>query len=156
MAPAQQQYQLYRESSIGRALTDTLDELIQESALDPQTAMTVAVFNRFWLNSTLQFPKLYHKRLNLEPILKDICMCTVSATMYGRLRFKMRISDLIMILCIVRKLNWLLARLKRLLDRNRNLSCDFFQFMVLHFYCPCVTRVHIGLRDPALLQRPAT
>ena len=56
-------------------------------------------------------------------------MCTVSATMYGRLRFKMRISDLIMILCIVRKLNWLLARLKRLLDRNINLSCDF-QFML--------------------------
>jgi transcription initiation factor TFIIA small subunit len=35
------QYQLYRESSLGRALTDTLDELIQDSALDPQTAMTV-------------------------------------------------------------------------------------------------------------------
>ena len=42
--PASQQYQLYRESSIGRALTDTLDELIQESALDPQTAMTVNLY----------------------------------------------------------------------------------------------------------------
>ena len=41
MPPATQQYQLYRESSIGRALTDTLDELIQESALDPPTAMFV-------------------------------------------------------------------------------------------------------------------
>jgi transcription initiation factor TFIIA small subunit len=35
------QYQLYRESSLGQALTDTLDELIQESLLDPQTAMKV-------------------------------------------------------------------------------------------------------------------
>ncbi|KAJ3274801.1 Transcription initiation factor IIA small chain (TFIIA 13.5 kDa subunit) [Terramyces sp. JEL0728] len=35
------QYQLYRESSLGRALTDTLDDLIQDSLLDPQTAMQV-------------------------------------------------------------------------------------------------------------------
>jgi transcription initiation factor TFIIA small subunit len=35
------QYQLYRESSLGKALTDTLDELIQEQLLDPQTAMKV-------------------------------------------------------------------------------------------------------------------
>ena len=33
--------QLYRESSLGKALTDTLDELIQDSQLDPQTAMRV-------------------------------------------------------------------------------------------------------------------
>ncbi|KAI8902716.1 transcription initiation factor IIA, gamma subunit-domain-containing protein [Globomyces pollinis-pini] len=41
MATPQSQYQLYRESSLGKALTDTLDELIQESLLDPQTAMKV-------------------------------------------------------------------------------------------------------------------
>jgi transcription initiation factor TFIIA small subunit len=35
------QYQLYRESTLGKALTDTLDELIQEQLLDPQTAMKV-------------------------------------------------------------------------------------------------------------------
>ncbi len=38
---AHSQYQLYRESSLGKALTDTLDELIQDSLLDPQTAMKV-------------------------------------------------------------------------------------------------------------------
>lgn len=35
------QYSLYRESSLGKALTDTLDELIQEQLLDPPTAMKV-------------------------------------------------------------------------------------------------------------------
>lgn len=34
-------YTLYRESSLGKALTDTLDELIQDGQLDPQTAMKV-------------------------------------------------------------------------------------------------------------------
>ncbi|KAJ3282144.1 Transcription initiation factor IIA small chain (TFIIA 13.5 kDa subunit) [Borealophlyctis nickersoniae] len=33
------QYELYRRSSIGVALTDTLDELIQEGHVDPQIAM---------------------------------------------------------------------------------------------------------------------
>jgi transcription initiation factor TFIIA small subunit len=35
------QYQLYRESSLGKALTETLDELIQDQLLDPPTAMKV-------------------------------------------------------------------------------------------------------------------
>ncbi len=34
-------YELYRQSSIGVALTDTLDELIQDGSLDPQSAMRV-------------------------------------------------------------------------------------------------------------------
>ena len=35
------QYELYRRSTLGTALTDTLDELIQEGSLDPQMAMKV-------------------------------------------------------------------------------------------------------------------
>ncbi|KAI8917649.1 transcription initiation factor IIA, gamma subunit, helical domain-containing protein [Powellomyces hirtus] len=35
------QYELYRRSSLGTALTDTLDELITESHMDPQLAMKV-------------------------------------------------------------------------------------------------------------------
>ena len=35
------QYELYRRSSLGLALTDTLDDLIQEGLLDPQMAMKV-------------------------------------------------------------------------------------------------------------------
>ncbi|KAI8924813.1 transcription initiation factor IIA, gamma subunit, helical domain-containing protein [Entophlyctis helioformis] len=35
------QYELYRRSSLGMALTDTLDELIQDGHVDPQTAMKV-------------------------------------------------------------------------------------------------------------------
>ncbi|TPX68852.1 hypothetical protein SpCBS45565_g02864 [Spizellomyces sp. 'palustris'] len=35
------QYELYRRSSLGMALTDTLDELITESHIDPQIAMKV-------------------------------------------------------------------------------------------------------------------
>ncbi|KAI9101226.1 transcription initiation factor IIA, gamma subunit, helical domain-containing protein [Phlyctochytrium arcticum] len=35
------QYELYRRSSLGIALTDTLDELITESHIDPQVAMKV-------------------------------------------------------------------------------------------------------------------
>lgn len=34
-------YELYRQSSLGVALTDTLDELIQDGSLDPQSAMRV-------------------------------------------------------------------------------------------------------------------
>ncbi|EFX02934.1 transcription initiation factor iia small chain [Grosmannia clavigera kw1407] len=34
-------YELYRRSSIGYALTDTLDELIRENRIDPQLAMKV-------------------------------------------------------------------------------------------------------------------
>ncbi|CAK7226892.1 Transcription initiation factor IIA subunit 2 [Sporothrix curviconia] len=40
-------YELYRRSSIGYALTDTLDELISENRMDPQLAMKVlANFDR--------------------------------------------------------------------------------------------------------------
>ncbi|KAJ3056560.1 Transcription initiation factor IIA small chain (TFIIA 13.5 kDa subunit) [Rhizophlyctis rosea] len=35
------QYELYRRSSLGMALTDTLDELISDSHIDPQLAMKV-------------------------------------------------------------------------------------------------------------------
>ncbi|KAI8815948.1 transcription initiation factor IIA, gamma subunit, helical domain-containing protein [Fimicolochytrium jonesii] len=35
------QYELYRRSSLGLALTDTLDDLIQEGHLDPQVAIKV-------------------------------------------------------------------------------------------------------------------
>jgi hypothetical protein len=34
-------YELYRRSSLGIALTDTLDELIQEGHLDPHSAMRI-------------------------------------------------------------------------------------------------------------------
>jgi hypothetical protein len=34
-------YELYRRSSLGMALTDTLDELIQDGNLDPQSAMRI-------------------------------------------------------------------------------------------------------------------
>jgi hypothetical protein len=34
-------YQHYRASSLGKALEDTLEDLITESMLDPQTAMKV-------------------------------------------------------------------------------------------------------------------
>lgn len=35
------QYELYRRSSLGMALTDTLDELIQGARIDPQIAMKI-------------------------------------------------------------------------------------------------------------------
>ncbi|ORX41892.1 hypothetical protein BCR36DRAFT_587692 [Piromyces finnis] len=35
------QYELYRRSSVGMALTDTLDEMIQGSLIDPQLAMKI-------------------------------------------------------------------------------------------------------------------
>ncbi|KAJ3191433.1 Transcription initiation factor IIA small chain (TFIIA 13.5 kDa subunit) [Irineochytrium annulatum] len=35
------EHQLYRRSSIGIALTDALDEMIQEGQMDPQVAMKV-------------------------------------------------------------------------------------------------------------------
>ncbi|KAI9717205.1 MAG: Transcription initiation factor IIA small chain (TFIIA 13.5 kDa subunit) [Chrysothrix sp. TS-e1954] len=35
------QYELYRNSSIGTALTDTLDDLISDNQLEPQLAMKV-------------------------------------------------------------------------------------------------------------------
>ncbi|KAJ3087530.1 Transcription initiation factor IIA small chain (TFIIA 13.5 kDa subunit) [Quaeritorhiza haematococci] len=39
-------YQLYRRSSVGMALTDTLDELIQKGLIDPQLGMkTMAQFD---------------------------------------------------------------------------------------------------------------
>eukprot|EP00842_Homolaphlyctis_polyrhiza_P001989 jgi/Hompol1/2791/HPOL_000383-RA len=36
---AQSNYELYRRSSLGIALTDTLDELIQDGHIEPQTAL---------------------------------------------------------------------------------------------------------------------
>lgn len=38
---AQSFYELYRRSSIGLALTDTLDDLISDSRIDPQLAMKI-------------------------------------------------------------------------------------------------------------------
>ncbi|ORX77906.1 transcription initiation factor IIA, gamma subunit [Anaeromyces robustus] len=35
------QYELYRRSSVGIALTDTLDEMISSSLIDPQLAMKI-------------------------------------------------------------------------------------------------------------------
>lgn len=44
-------YELYRRCSLGIALTDTLDELIQEGTLDPQSAMRVlSQVSHFLLN----------------------------------------------------------------------------------------------------------
>jgi len=34
-------YELYRRSSVGIALTDTLDEMINSSLIDPQLAMKI-------------------------------------------------------------------------------------------------------------------
>ncbi len=46
------QYELYRRSSIGLALTDSLDELIQTGMIDPQLAMRiltqVVLYNRLY------------------------------------------------------------------------------------------------------------
>jgi len=41
MADQRQFYELYRRSSVGMALTDTLDQLISDQRLDPQLAMKV-------------------------------------------------------------------------------------------------------------------
>ncbi|KAI1081574.1 transcription initiation factor IIA gamma chain [Whalleya microplaca] len=44
---AQNFYELYRRSSLGTALTDTLDDLITEHRIDPQLAMKIlANFDR--------------------------------------------------------------------------------------------------------------
>jgi len=44
---AQNFYELYRRSSVGTALTDTLDDLITENRIDPQLAMKIlANFDR--------------------------------------------------------------------------------------------------------------
>ncbi|ROW09762.1 hypothetical protein VMCG_02601 [Cytospora schulzeri] len=44
---AQQYYELYRRSSIGATLTDTLDDLITDTRIDPQLAMKIlANFDR--------------------------------------------------------------------------------------------------------------
>ncbi|TVY73549.1 Transcription initiation factor IIA subunit [Lachnellula suecica] len=46
-ANAQSFYELYRRSSIGMALTDTLDDLISERRIEPQLAMKIlANFDR--------------------------------------------------------------------------------------------------------------
>ncbi|MCJ1275767.1 Transcription initiation factor IIA small chain (TFIIA 13.5 kDa subunit) [Puttea exsequens] len=47
MAAAGSYYELYRGSSIGIALIDTLDELVHSSRIEPQTAMKViATFDK--------------------------------------------------------------------------------------------------------------
>ncbi|KAL7627344.1 Transcription initiation factor IIA subunit 2 [Parahypoxylon ruwenzoriense] len=47
MAAAGQFYELYRRSSVGVALTDTLDDLITDHHIDPQLAMKIlANFDR--------------------------------------------------------------------------------------------------------------
>ncbi|KAI1396227.1 transcription initiation factor IIA gamma chain [Hypoxylon fuscum] len=46
-ATSQNFYELYRRSSVGSALTDTLDDLITEHRIDPQLAMKIlANFDR--------------------------------------------------------------------------------------------------------------
>ncbi|KAL9093080.1 MAG: hypothetical protein Q9159_000439 [Coniocarpon cinnabarinum] len=40
-APAVQAYELYRTSSLGVALTDTLDDLISSNQIEPQLAMKI-------------------------------------------------------------------------------------------------------------------
>ncbi|KAI8612928.1 transcription initiation factor IIA, gamma subunit, helical domain-containing protein [Chytriomyces sp. MP71] len=39
MSQAQPSYMFYRQSTIGTALTDALDDMIQEGSIDPQVAM---------------------------------------------------------------------------------------------------------------------
>ncbi|KAI0022304.1 transcription initiation factor IIA [Xylariomycetidae sp. FL0641] len=47
MASGQNFYELYRRSSVGGALTDTLDDLITDGSIDPQLAMKIlANFDR--------------------------------------------------------------------------------------------------------------
>ncbi|RYP60886.1 hypothetical protein DL769_007940 [Monosporascus sp. CRB-8-3] len=47
MASGQNFYELYRRSSVGAALTDTLDDLITANRIDPQLAMKIlANFDR--------------------------------------------------------------------------------------------------------------
>ncbi|KAM3065764.1 Transcription initiation factor IIA subunit 2 [Clarireedia jacksonii] len=42
-APGQFFYEIYRRSSIGMALTDTLDDLIKDRRIEPQLAMKILV-----------------------------------------------------------------------------------------------------------------
>ncbi|EXJ94148.1 transcription initiation factor TFIIA small subunit [Capronia coronata CBS 617.96] len=47
MAASQQYYELYRGSSIGEALIDTIDDLINDGRIEPQLAMKIlANFDR--------------------------------------------------------------------------------------------------------------
>ncbi|KAI9336133.1 transcription initiation factor IIA gamma chain [Obelidium mucronatum] len=41
MAQNNAAYQFYRNSSVGQALCDSLDEMIQEGSIDPQVAVTM-------------------------------------------------------------------------------------------------------------------
>ena len=66
---AHSQYQLYRESSLGKALTDTLDELIQDSLLDPQTAMKVLAQFDVSISEALQTK--VKARANLKVLKKN-------------------------------------------------------------------------------------
>ncbi|KAF2458943.1 transcription initiation factor IIA, gamma subunit-domain-containing protein [Lineolata rhizophorae] len=41
MTEPKQYYELYRQTSVGQALTDTLDDLISERRIEPQLAMKI-------------------------------------------------------------------------------------------------------------------
>ncbi|EGF82690.1 hypothetical protein BATDEDRAFT_9833 [Batrachochytrium dendrobatidis JAM81] len=58
------QYELYRRSSLGMALTDTLDELIQDGHIDPQTAMKV--LSQF----DLSFAEALHSKVKSKATIK--------------------------------------------------------------------------------------
>ncbi|KAJ3179137.1 Transcription initiation factor IIA small chain (TFIIA 13.5 kDa subunit) [Geranomyces variabilis] len=58
------QYELYRRSSLGVALTDTLDELITESHMDPQLAMKV--LQQF----DLSIGEALHSRVRAKAVIK--------------------------------------------------------------------------------------
>ncbi|CAG8795359.1 19013_t:CDS:2 [Gigaspora margarita] len=80
-------YELYRRSSIGMALTDSLDELIQTSHIDPQLAMKVL----------LQFDKSITEALETKVRTKATFKGTFihidSVMKYGRSLLRIQISN---------------------------------------------------------------
>ncbi|KAI0478588.1 transcription initiation factor IIA [Xylariaceae sp. FL0804] len=66
-------YELYRRSSVGSALTDTLDDLITDNRIDPQLAMKIlANFDRA-ITETLQ--EKVRSRLNFKASLHTYRFC---------------------------------------------------------------------------------
>ena len=65
-------YTLYRQSSIGTALTDTLDELIQNSLMDPQVAMRILIQFDSTISESLKKVK---SKANFKGHLEDYRFC---------------------------------------------------------------------------------
>ncbi|KKA29916.1 hypothetical protein TD95_001486 [Thielaviopsis punctulata] len=75
MAQSNQQsfYELYRRSSIGMALTDTLDDLISDQRIDPQLAIRVLAYFDQAITEALQ--KNVKSRLSFKGSLDTYRFC---------------------------------------------------------------------------------